>query len=310
MNEKMISQLCIQCFSKAPQSIERCTVGQGNYVYIVECSGTKYAFRCSPEHNAYDNTIYWLEQLASIEIPVPKVIAKGKFSEYEYLVLSYFEGKDIGLVYPQLKDSDKKEIAKEIVHIQNQVAALKLENVEPRWTWHSFVKDMLERAKERIAANGYFEVNKVERLWKLAEQLDEYFTTIKPIAYLDDVSTKNLLIHNGRISGIVDIDWMGIGDKLTYIALTNMALLNMGYDTDYVKYILNEMQVTDLQKKAFLFYTLMFCVDFMGERGMQFMDKTVEVNEQIIERLNSLYDLLWDEWNSYSGTNDFIDNIH
>lgn len=302
MNEKMISQLCMQCFSEVPQSIERCTVGQGNYVYLVECSGTKYIFRCSPEHNAYDDSIYWLERLASIEIPVPKVIAKGKLGEYEYLILSYFKGKDIGLVYPQLKDADKKEIAKEIAHIQNQVAALKLENVEPDWTWHSFVKDMLGRAKERIAANGYFEVNKVERLWELAEQLDEYFASIKPIAYLDDVSTKNLLIHNGRISGIVDIDWMGIGDKLTYIALTNMALLNMGYDTDYVKYILNEMQVTDLQKKAFLFYTLMFCVDFMGERGMQFMDKTVEVNEQIVERLNSLYNLLWDEWNSYSGT--------
>ncbi len=61
---------------------------------------------------------------------------------------------------------------------------------------------------------------------------------------------------------------------------------------------------------AFLFYTFIFCVYFMGERGMQFMDKTVEVNEQIVERLNSLYDLLWDEWNSHSGTNDFIDNIH
>lgn len=103
-----------------------------------------------------------------------------------------------------------------------------------------------------------------------------------------------LLYHRG----IIDIDWMGIGDKLTYIALTNMALLNLEYDTDYVKYILEEMQVDDIQKKAFLFYTLMFCVDFMGERGTQFMDKTVEVNEQIIDRLNRIYDQLWDEWNS------------
>lgn len=119
MNEKMIFQLCLKCFSETPQSIERCTVGQGNYVYIIECSGLKYVLRCSLERNAYDNTIYWLEQLASIEIPVPKVIAKGKFGEYEYLILSYLEGKDIGLVYSQLKDADKKEIAKEIVHIQN-----------------------------------------------------------------------------------------------------------------------------------------------------------------------------------------------
>lgn len=75
-----------------------------------------------------------------------------------------------------------------------------------------------------------------------------------------------------------------------------MALLNMEYDTDYVNYILKEMQVSEIEKRAFLFYTLMYCVDFMGERGMQFLGRTVEVNEQIIDRLNSIYDLLWGEW--------------
>ena len=126
--------------------------------------------------------------------------------------------------------------------------------------------------------------------------MDEYFATVQPIAYLDDISSKNLLIHQGRISGIIDIDWIGVGDKLTFAALTNMALLNSEYDTDYVKYILEEMHVTDIQKRAFLFYTLMYCVDFMGERGMRFMDKVVEVNDQIIDRLNGIYDLLWKEW--------------
>lgn len=58
----------------------------------------------------------------------------------------------------------------------------------------------------------------------------------------------------------------------------------------------DEMQISTVEKKAFLFYTLMYCVDFMGERGMQFMDKRVEVNEQIIKRLNAIYDKLWTEW--------------
>ena len=292
MDEKMISRICMQCFSENSKSIERCAVGQGNYVYIVECAGVKYVVRCSEEQNAYQDTIYWLEKLASIDIPIPKVIAKGKINEYEYLILSYFEGKDIGLVYAQLSDDDKKEIAKEIVTIQNKVAALILENLEPDWSWRTTVEDMLERSRERIVKNGYFDLEKVNRLWELMKSLEDYFASIKPVAYLDDVSTKNLLIHNGRISGIVDIDWMGIGDKLTYVALTNMALLNMECDTDYVKYILEEMQLNDVEKKAFLFYTLVFCVDFMGERGMQFMDKTIEVNEQIIDRLNGIYDQL------------------
>ncbi len=83
---------------------------------------------------------------------------------------------------------------------------------------------------------------------------------------------------------------------MTFVALTKMALLNLEYDTDYIKYILDEMLVSDVEQKAFLFYTLMYCVDFMGERGMQFMDKKIEVDEQIVDRLNNIYDLLWNEW--------------
>lgn len=297
----MISQICLEWFSERPKSIQRCAVGQGNYVYIVECGEAKYVFRCSEEHNAYDNTVYWLDKLSSIEIPVPKVIGKGKFKEYEYLILSYMEGKDIGIVYPGLNDKDKRVIAKEIVSIQNKVAALKLDNVPEDWSWTGFIIYMLERARERIARNGYFKVEKVERLLEQMAQLEEYFEEVKPLAYLDDISSKNLLIHNGRISGIIDIDWMGIGDKLTYVALTNMALTNMEYDRDYVRYILEEMQISDMERKAFLFYTLMYCVDFMGERGMQFMDKKVEVNGRVIDRLNGIYDSLWAEWSDIRG---------
>ena len=145
-----------------------------------------------------------------------------------------------------------------------------------------------------ILDSGYFDVEKVERLQAQMVQFQEYFANVKPIAYLDDISSKNLLIHDGKISGIIDIDWIGIGDKLTFAALTNMALLNLEYDTDYVKYLLDEMQVSGIESKVFLFYTLMYCVDFMGERGMQFMDKKIEVNESIIKRLNNIYNRLWE----------------
>lgn len=113
MNEEHILQICEDVFGEKPDAIERCAVGQGNYVYIVECAKTKYVFRCSEEKHAYKDTIYWLEKLSTINIPVPRVIAKGCLKGYEYLILSYFEGKDIGLIYQQLKDEDKKSIAKE-----------------------------------------------------------------------------------------------------------------------------------------------------------------------------------------------------
>lgn len=44
-------------------------------------------------------------------------------------------------------------------------------------------------------------------------ELAAYFARVEPVAYLDDISTKNLLIHEGRVSGVIDIDWMGVGGQ-------------------------------------------------------------------------------------------------
>ncbi len=62
----------------------------------------------------------------------------------------------------------------------------------------------------------------------------------------DDVS-RALYEH---ISGIIDVDWIGMGDVLTFAALTHVALLNMGYDTDYMSFILDEMDADDIQRKS------------------------------------------------------------
>lgn len=300
MNEEKIEKLCIACLAEHPKNIIRCAIGQGNYVYIVELADRKMVVRCSEEEGAYKDTIYWLEKLATIDIPVPRVLGKGKFEGYEYLILTYFEGKDIGLVYTELTSDEKSGIAKAVVEIQNKVSALQLEAIPADWSWiESFVDDMLIRAKERIIANGcYFEPEKVERLMGAAKEpkLAAYFVSVEPVAYLDDISTKNLLIHEGRVTGVIDIDWMGVGDKLTYVAMTKMALMNMGCDTDYVTYLLEEMHLTQVEKKAFAFYTLLFCVDFMGERGMRFMDKQVPVSDEIVETMNGIYEKLWEEY--------------
>ena len=120
MNEKKVTQICLTCLAEEPHAIERCTVGQGNYVYIVECSHEKYVVRCSEEQGAYEDTVYWLRQLEATGIPVPKVLGTGKLEGFEYLILSYFEGQDIGLVYEQLTEDDKQAIAKEIVRIQER----------------------------------------------------------------------------------------------------------------------------------------------------------------------------------------------
>jgi len=279
-----------------PDHIERCSIGVGNYVFIVSCDTERYIVRCSKEENAYQDTVYWLEKLNSIDVPVSRIICSGQYKEIEYVILTYIPGKDIGLVYNDLSTGEKRAIARDVAAIQRKVARLEISPPEPDWQWSNFIMEMLDRAQTLIVQNGYFRAELVEQLRTQSLCLREHFASVKPVPYLDDISTKNLLIENGQISGIIDIDWMGFGDSLTYIALTCVALLNMDCDTDYITFLIEEVQPSKTQIKAFLFYCLMFCVDFMGERGTTYMDKTIEVNSQIIQRLNDIYQRLWNKW--------------
>ena len=295
--DELIINICRATFHDEPAKIKRCSVGLANYVFIVEIKESKYTVRLSTEKNAYNDTVRLLGKLTEIGIPVPRVLYCGSFEQYDYVVLSYIEGEELWAVYKQLTKEDKKILAKEIVHIQREVSLRLSEHAED-WTWLDFVHEILDRAKVLIDENGFFETEKVIRVESQIPILQMYFEKVEPMPYLDDVTTKNLLVKDGHISGIIDVDWIGMGDVLTFAALTYVALLNMGYDTDYVSFILDEMDADDIQRKVFLFYSLMYCVDFMGERGTKYKDKVVEVNSQIIDRLDDIYDRLWNEWRS------------
>ncbi len=276
--------------------IERCGVGIANYVFIVSTETEKFILRCSKDINAYKDTVYWLNKLTECEIPVPIVLSEGKYKDYSYLILSYIRGDDIGKIYYKLNDYEKKQIANDVVNIQRTVSKLDV-HADKAWTWNDFVDGMLNRAEERIKRKHDFDVGKIYIIQKLRQEIQGYLNTVRIIPYLDDISTKNLLIYEGKVSGIIDIDWMGFGDMLTFAAMTKVALLNMDLDTKYIDYLLDEIHPNITEYKAFLFYCLIYCVDFMGERGMQFLDKTIPVNESVIRRLNGIFDILMEEWN-------------
>ena len=265
-------------------NIQRLTVGQGNYVFLIISDKDRFVIRLS--QNSYEESIRLLNLITSVGVNVPKTIYSGQYNNYNYMICSFIEGKDIGLVYDKLTDEEKRTIAKEVIAIQNKVS-----NISPfgQCSMLDWVNHLLERSRHRIKANGYFDTAKVDEIEKLTPLFEPYFLSLSPVVYLDDISTKNLMIHEGHVSGVVDIDWLECGDPLTFVSLTNVALLDMGYDTDYVKYLLYELNINELEYKVFHFYSLLYCVDFMGERGSTFNDKTIEVNEDIVYKLNNIF---------------------
>lgn len=295
MNYKEATILFENSTKQRVVQIERCSVGLANYVFIVSTAAGKFILRCSKDKDAYKAAVCWMKKLSVCEIPIPVVLSEGRYRDYFYLILSYIPGDDIGNVYCKLNDNEKKQIAREVVAIQRKISEIAIPS-DAAWTWNRFIDEMLNRAEDRIKRKHYFDVSKIYVIKRLQPEIQKYLDQVKPTPYLDDISTKNLLIHEGRLSGIIDIDWMGTGDMLTFVALTKVALLNMDQDTRYVDFLLDEIHPDTTEYKAFLFYCLIYCVDFMGERGMQFLDKTIPVNENIIQKLNDIFDFLMKEW--------------
>lgn len=298
MDAKDVITIFENNIKKSVVKIERCGVGIANYVFIISTADEKFIIRCSKEKDAYKDTVYWLDKLSECAISIPIVLVEGKYKGYSYLILSYIPGDDIGTVYRKLDDSEKKQIAKEVIEIQRKVSEIDIQ-MNAEWSWNCFIDEMLDRAEERMKRNNYFDINKIYIIKKLQQEIQEYLDQVQPTPYLDDISTKNLLIYEGKVSGIIDIDWLGFGDMLTFIALTKVALLNMDLDTRYIDYLLDEIHPNTITYKTFIFYCMVFCVDFVGERGMQFLDKKIPVNESIIKRLNDIFGLFLKEWNNF-----------
>ncbi len=309
MRTEIVNDVCIKHFSEKPNGLERFETGYANYVYLACYEKANYVVRIGGADYEKYNPTYWIDELKDLNIPIPKVLYKGEYDGYRYLILNHIEGNDLGHVYKTLSDKDKKELAKAIINIQNKVSTLRMNNgfgcvanygdSSSKESWKDVIIGDLDRSRSWIEKNEIFDVNKVKAVEELLNKHDAYFRSVKPIPFLDDITTKNVLVNDCGLSGVIDLDWMCFGDRLYFIALTNMSLINALNDTKYIDYLIEEQQASDYDQNIIKLYTLVFCVIFMSEKGMKFnKEEAPKVDEVEVARLNAVYNQLYSECNN------------
>ena len=116
------------------------------------------------------------------------------------------------------------------------------------------------------------------------------FARIAPRPFLDDVTTKNVIIDGGAVSGIVDVDWLGYDDALMTPALAKVSLIASGQSTEYVDMWCDELKLTDAQTDVFDAYTALHCFVLLSEIGVQFNNDEPQHTDD--GRTARLYDAL------------------
>ena len=287
--------------------IERFPRGSQHYVFdVLTESNKQLVIRIGDEESRghISGAVYWHSILKNIGIPLPHFLfseIEGNQSEYPVIIMERLMGTDLGDVYQELSQEQKKKLALDISNIQKKVGTLppaigfgyarSFKDSSLKSSWYELLEDQLQRTRIRMTEGNHFELDYLNTVSELVKKNNRYFANITPVAFLDDTTTKNVIINDGTLSGIVDVDFVCFGDPLYVLALTKLALLSSNCDTDYIGYWSASLHLTTEQEKALMLYTIIHCVGFMSELGQRFnKNEAKEVKEEEIDKLKTIFD--------------------
>lgn len=301
-NEEIASKVVSSMTNEKVISVTRMTTGDQYFVYALKTIDREFVIRMAHEQQKakFYSAMYWQEKLLPLSIPLAKFIQsdlEGQYSPFPALLMNRLPGDDLCNLYSNLTGSDKKNLAMEMVSIQAKTYALPEgtsfgiadgyeKNTDDK-TWFDFIMNRLLLFKNIIKEAKIFDPENVEQVINIAIDIKNEFDIISPHPFLWDASERNVLVHQGKISGIVDVDDICFGDPLFVIGLTSTALETAGYDTLYSDYWAEELYLNSSAKLRLAFYRLFFAIVFMRKQSMLTTNnQTIAFN---IQRLNKIF---------------------
>jgi Ser/Thr protein kinase RdoA (MazF antagonist) len=194
----------------------------GKSIYRIDLpSGESAVLRTSDRANAFAFTRQNLQVLRALGLPVQTVLATARRPEGgSYILLNWLSGRDLVHELAGMSGAQMTHLAEQVVECQKRVGGLPQ---AARFGWapigrsgnlEKWTQIFGEPASAAAVDDGTRLGGLRARLCTLRSRVEPYFDTVKPVAFLDDLTTKNVLVDNGVLSGIIDVDFICYGDPL------------------------------------------------------------------------------------------------
>ncbi len=157
----------------------------------------------------------------------------------------------------------------------------------------------MERSEARSTVAASVGKAEIDLVRSAAAKLDSYFAQVRLTPFLADTTTKNVLMHYGRLSGIVDLDTVCYGDPLFTLALTKAGATASGFDRVYTAAWQQPLRLQGEELVALSFYTALFCLDLLSEAGHTFnrsspavlsAEATARLRQLLMQKLRQVID--------------------
>jgi aminoglycoside phosphotransferase (APT) family kinase protein len=284
-----------------PDSIRRFTTGSAHYVYeamgqtgaVVVRLGTPDTAEALARGSAL------MGQLTDLGVPLPRLLATGSEDGFPYQLMERLAGTDLRYVVDTLDDAQLAAIAGHVARAQQATAQLgpgtrfgyTIGSAEgPHETWFRVLEADLERSRQRMTKAGLFDLAVLDPVAERLVAARPVLERQPAVPFLHDTTTKNVLIHAGRFTGIVDVDDLCWGDPRWAPALTLAVLKGYGGPQSYVGHWM--AAAGHAEDETFGLYVALFLLDLMAEHGQVFNgNETASTPEARAGLLRALGDL-------------------
>lgn len=297
-----------QAFGGGPaRRIDRFLTGAQHFVFDVDLhDGRAVVLRLSrpAEQRLAESALRWSRLLRPIGVPLPKVLAHDTTMNRHpvpYLILERLPGRDLGDQLQGMTRAERDAVAAQLVAVQRRVMALPSGagygfTVDssvgfPHQTWPDVLRAELSRSDRRIRSADSVNAAIVGIAKTALERHAPTLADQPAIPFLHDITTKNVVVDQGRLSGIVDVDDLCYGDPLYLPALLRMALMAHDLPMDYLEAWLCGLNCDQTDVKRLDLYTLIHCAGFLSELGTRFnRDAPQPVDPAYRDRLLGIFD--------------------
>lgn len=274
--ETQVRALILDLLGEVPTALARMTFGHSSVTYEVTLPGRTLILRTNADAGVFRKTEHNLGVLRGLGLPVPQVIAldlsQGRYP-FAYVLLEKIPGRDLRFELADMSLAQQETLAEQIVGYQRRVARLPegkgfgyvpIGESAPFGSWYDLViaETCRNLSPEPTPEQAYWQ----GRVFALVARFKPYLERIRPVCFLDDLTTKNVIVERGELRGLIDFDVVCYGDPLWTLGLTGCAVAS-DVSLERLSYLDALSQAYDLGaegREVVLLYASLFALTFLA----------------------------------------------
>jgi len=295
-HHREIEKIIEREFGCSVDTIERMGNGICNEVYRAHAGELDCVVRLKTEARYMYGSHNHIPIFRAAGIAVPEILAEDyskTSSPFAYQVLSPIPGRDINDVIHILSDKQLVEIS---THVSQVFDALRdVPNNGKFGVLWGDGKDLVDSWTAEIARmtkvvigwggrTGVLDAQLAGILEWINSEYRPYFDSIKPVTYYGDICAKNVMIHEGKFSGLVDLDALAQGDPLEAIGRIKASWYGTHHGSVYTEAIMDKQRLDRDQRRIVTMYALLNRTYWTMENGIQFNQNTRDQVDRERER--------------------------